>query len=201
MRGASGTGPDRLLARDAAVNHGLHGWNSHCVTILNDGRSVVRPASAGIHHAWGQAMKRITMLIALVLLFVANAGLAQSPRGYTEGVVANVTAVRIHDGQFDNYMAYLGKTYKPLMEAQKEAGIIVDYFVYNAMPRSPQDPNMYLVVLYPNSASLDGLMDKTEPLMQKTIGQTRAQAQKASAERASMREILGTEQIRELKLD
>ena len=145
-------------------------------------------------------MKRITMLVALVLMFLANGAFA-SPRGYTEGVVAMVTSVRVHDGQFDNYMAYLGKTYKPLMEAQKEAGIITDYFIYSATPRAPQEPNMYLVVLYPNSASFDGLMDKTEPLAEKVIGQTRAQGQKASAERASMREILGTERIRQLVLD
>lgn len=146
-------------------------------------------------------MKRITTLLALLLVVVANGAFAQIKRGYTEGVVAQVTSIRVHEGQFDNYMAYLAQSYKPVMEAQKQAGIITDYFIYSALPRSLQDPNMYLVVLYPNSASFDGLMDKVEPLAEKATGQTRAQALKASAERAPMREILGTERIRELKLD
>ena len=104
------------------------------------------------------------------------------------------------DGQWDAYMAYLKDSYKPLLEEQKKAGVIVDYAVYGTTPRSPGDPNLYLSVVYANMASLDGLEDKTEPLVAKVLGQTRAQGEKAYAERSSMREILGTELIRQLNL-
>jgi hypothetical protein len=47
---------------------------------------------------------------------------------------------------------------------------------------------------------MDGLDDKTEPLANKVLGQTRAQGEKAYADRSTLREILGSELIRELKL-
>jgi len=129
----------------------------------------------------------------------ANVAAVQE-RDYTEGAVSVVTSVKIKDGQFDNYMAYLRKTYKPIMEEQKKAGIILDWAIYNASPRTPNDADLYLVVVYPNMASFDGLDDRAEPIVQKVAGLDRQQANKASADRTSMREITGSEIVRELKL-
>lgn len=143
-------------------------------------------------------MKRFWVALAGWLLCVA--GVVAQERPYTEGPVVEVTSVRIKDGQFDNYMQYLQGRYKPLLEAQKKAGIVLDYGVYAASPRTPADPNLYLVVVYPNMAMLDGLEDKMEPLERQVTGQTRAQSAKAYADRGSMREILGSELLRELRL-
>lgn len=145
-------------------------------------------------------MKRIVMLLLVLLALVATGVSAQEERKYTEGAVMSVTSVRVKDGQFEAYMSYLAASYKPLLEEQKKAGIILDYGVYTTNPRTPKDPNLYLSVVYPNMAALDGLDDKTEPLAQKVLGQNRAQGDKAYADRATMREILGSELIRELKL-
>lgn len=144
-------------------------------------------------------MKRAIALFAVLLSLVPMLLQAQE-RAYTEGSVLEITAVRVKDGQWDAYMTYLKDSYKPLLEEQKKAGVIADYAVYATTPRSPNDPNLYLSVVYPNMASLDGLDDKTEPLVAKVLGQTRAQGEKAYAERSSMREILGTELIRQLNL-
>jgi len=145
-------------------------------------------------------MRYFATLLAALLMFAATGVNAQSERTYTEGSVMQVTSVRVHDGQWDNYLAYLKADYKPVMEEQKKAGIILNYWVHSAQARTSSDPNLYLVTEYPNMASFDGLMDKTEPLAQKVTGQDRAAGQKASAGRATMREILGSERIRELKL-
>ena len=144
-------------------------------------------------------MKRAITLLAALLSLVPILLQAQE-RGYTEGSVLEITSVRVKDGQWDAYMAYLKDSYKPLLEEQKKAGLILDYGVYSTAPRAPGDPNLYLSVVYPNMASFDGLDDKTEPLVAKVLGQTRAQGEKAYAERSTMREILGSELIRELKL-
>jgi hypothetical protein len=145
-------------------------------------------------------MKRMIVLFAALLVFVSATLGAQEPRSYTEGAVSVVTSVKVMDGQFDNYLDYLAKTYKPIMEEQKKAGIIVDYAVYSASARGPDDADLYLVVIYPNMASFDGLDDRTEPLMKKVAGWNRAQANAASADRTKMRTILGSEMVRELKL-
>ena len=145
-------------------------------------------------------MKRLIVLLAALLTFVAVNVCAQEARSYTEGPVSVVTGVKVMDGQMENYMNYLAKSYKPLLDEQVKAGIILRYAVYDASPRNPEDPDLYLVVVYPNMASFDGLADKTEPLQHKVTGMNRAQSAAASADRGKMRKILGSEMLRELKL-
>ncbi|MEO6263413.1 MAG: hypothetical protein ABIO58_00295 [Luteimonas sp.] len=137
----------------------------------------------------------------LAVLLLAWAGLASAQqRSYSEGPVLVVTSVKVMDGQFENYMHYLDTTYKALMESSKEAGMILDYSVFSASPRGPDDADLYLVVTYPNMAMLDGLDDKMEPVMAKVTKMNLAQRDEASGKRTVMRTILGSEMIRELKL-
>jgi hypothetical protein len=84
-------------------------------------------------------------------------------------------------------------------EAQKAAGLIVDYFVYSASPRSPQDADIYLVTVYKNMAALDGLDAKSDPIMEKLQGSL-AEQNKAYVERGKIRTVLGSELIREAVL-
>jgi hypothetical protein len=125
--------------------------------------------------------------------------LADDSKSYTEGTVSEVTSIRTKPGMFDAYMKWLDTTGKQLREDEKKAGLIIDYSVYSVTPRSPHDPDIYLVITYKNMAALDGLSDRVEPL-QKKIWATRDAAAKAAVDRESMREVLGTEQIRRLDL-
>jgi L-rhamnose mutarotase len=124
---------------------------------------------------------------------------AAADRPYTEGPVSTVNSIRTEPGMFETYMKWLSTTYKPMMEENKKAGIILDYHVYQAQPRSPEDPNLYLVVTYKDMAALDGLADKTDATLQKFIGSQEVRDQKA-VERSKMRTQIGTEMIRELVL-
>jgi hypothetical protein len=135
-----------------------------------------------------------------LLALIALAGVATAAdRPYTEGSVLTVSAIRTEPGMFDSYMEYLASTYKPLMEAQKAAGVILDYNVYTSVPRSPNDPDIYLITVYKDMAALDGLRDKMEPVQQKLLGD-QAQRNAAMIARGKMRTQLGSEMIRELKL-
>lgn len=135
------------------------------------------------------------MLLALPFASIA----ADDGYSYTEGSVLNVTSVRTKPGMFDSYMEFLSKTYKPMMEEQKKAGVILSYAVYAGSPKSPSEPDLYLVVEYKNMAALDDLNAKTDPISKKYFASLAA-ANKAAADRESVRQILGQEQMRELKL-
>ncbi|HWY94844.1 MAG TPA: hypothetical protein VNX69_06625 [Steroidobacteraceae bacterium] len=128
-----------------------------------------------------------------------SSALADDSKAYTEGTVVEVTSIRTKPGMFDAYMKWLDTTGKQLREDEKKAGLILDYAVYQALPRSPHDPDIYLVITYKNMAALDGLSDRVEPLQRK-IWATREAGAKAAADRESMREILGTELMRKLEL-
>lgn len=118
---------------------------------------------------------------------------------YTEGPVVEVTSVLTKPGKFYDYMAYLAGPYRQQQEELKKAGVIVSYSMYATVPRHPGDPDLYLTVTYKDMAALDNLDGKTEASMKKIYG-TRQQASQGAADRESLRTILGSELIRELRL-
>jgi hypothetical protein len=138
--------------------------------------------------------------LAVVLTLAIGTGAAiAADRPYTEGPVVQVSAVRTEPGMFDAYLKYLAGPYKQLMEEQKKAGIILGYNVYAATPRSPKDPDLYLVTVFKNMAALDGLDAKTDPMVEKIFGGTEQQST-ATVERGKLRTLIGDEYIRELVL-
>jgi hypothetical protein len=145
-------------------------------------------------------LRHIAMLAAAALsMGVISPVLADDSKSYTEGPVSEITSIRTKPGMFDAYMKWLDTVGKQLRDEEKKAGIIVDYAVYEVEPRSPQDPNLYLVITYKNMAALDGLDDRVEPFTKKLWGSRDATA-KAGVDRESMREVLGTQLIRRLDL-
>ena len=83
----------------------------------------------------------------------------------------NVSSIRTEPGKFEDYLAWLAGPYKQLMEAQKAAGLIVDYAVYATTPRSPNDPDLYLVTVYKNMAALDDFARQERPDRGEAAGQ------------------------------
>jgi hypothetical protein len=140
-----------------------------------------------------------TILIAALVTGFSAAAIADEARPYAEGNVVNVSYVKIKPGMFDAYMSYLAATYKPLLEEQKKAGIVVDYAIYQAEARNAEDPDLILTTVYKNWAALDGLTDKVEPLQAKAFG-SRDKSNAAAIDRESMRTLLGSETIQQLVL-
>jgi L-rhamnose mutarotase len=113
--------------------------------------------------------------LAGLFALVAMTGAVQAAdRPYTEGTVSVVSSIRTEPGQNETYMKYLATTYKQLMDEQKKAGIIVDWSVYTARPRTADGPNLYLVTTYKNLAAMDGLQDRMEAIQEKLIGNQEA---------------------------
>jgi L-rhamnose mutarotase len=119
-------------------------------------------------------------------------------RAYTEGPVTDVAYIRIEYGRFEEYIDWLNSTWKPTMEAMKKAGLIADYKVFTATPKSPDQPNIFRMITFKNMAALDKGIE-LEAVAKKVIGSTEAQ-NKARVGRNDYRKILGTELIRELIL-
>jgi hypothetical protein len=126
---------------------------------------------------------------------IGTAGAAD--RAYTEGPVVIVTSLRTQPGKFDEYLKYLAGPYKQVLEEQKKTGIILDYGVYSARPRSPDDPDIYLTVTYKNMAALDDLTSRTDPISERLLGSLDQQSA-ATVERGKLRTAVGSEVLREL---
>lgn len=144
-------------------------------------------------------MKRIAMLlVSLLMCVVAGVVFAQETKPYKEGHVLQVSFIKIKPGQFNNYMKYLDGPYKANMEAMKKAGLITGYAVYRSQAHTPQDADLILTVAFPNMAALDRT-DEADAISTKVLGPM-DNRDKASMDRESMRELLGSELTRELIL-
>ena len=84
------------------------------------------------------------------------------------------------------------------MEAKKKAGLIIDYKVFAARPKSADEPNILLMITYKNMAGLDRGAEE-EAVAEKVIGSADTQ-NKARVARSEYRKVLGSELIRELIL-
>jgi hypothetical protein len=144
-----------------------------------------------------RALGALAGLLAFSMMTSAANG---ADRPYSEGPVSIVTSVKTEPGMGDAYMAWLQSNWKKSLEAQKAAGIVLGYAVYGTQARTPDEPDLYLVVTYKNMATFDGLDDRVDPIMEKTFNSTQQQMTQASIERGKMRTILGSEMIRELVL-
>lgn len=143
--------------------------------------------------------KPILLLLAALLTIATTLTRAEDEHAYTEGPVMVVSFVRTEPGMFDEYMRYLSKTYKHLMEESKKQGIVTDYAIYQARPRDPQDADLILTVTYKNMAALDNLQARSDPLIKQVFGSL-PKASAASAERAKLRKDIGSQLVRQLIL-
>lgn len=143
-------------------------------------------------------MKKILRFpTALLLAIAAATAFAQDTLPYKDGPVIIVTSVRTQPGKFNEYFRYLSGPYSQIMERAKKQGILNDYRFYGAQPKSPDDPDLYIVETYPNMAVFDGLSDKMTVISNQVFGSLK-EADQADANREEIRKILGNEMIREL---
>jgi hypothetical protein len=142
--------------------------------------------------------------IIILSLFLAASSVpldarAQDTEGaYTEGPVVQVTYIRVEYGKLAQYVDWLNSTWKPTLEAMKKAGLVMDYKVFRASPKSPDQPNLINMITFKNMAALDKRTE-LEAVANHVIGSTEVQ-NKARVARTDYRKVLGSELIRELIL-
>lgn len=144
-------------------------------------------------------IKTIILSMCLAASSLSLTARAQDERAYTDGPVTEVDYIHVEYGHFEEYIDWLNSTWKPTMEAMKKAGLIIDYKVLQATPKSPDQPNIYLWITFKNAAAALDKGVELEAVAKKVICSTECQ-NKARVARSEYRKVLGTEYIRELIL-
>src|SRR3954462_15180121 len=106
------------------------------------------------------SMKLRFVALAVLASLTISLPAAADDHAYSEGPVVNVSRIRTVDGKFDDYMNWLSPTWKAEKEAAKKAAYILSYEVTTLEPRSPDDPDLLLMITYKNWAALDGALEK-----------------------------------------
>src|SRR6476619_177714 len=73
-----------------------------------------------------------TIILSIEIYALSLNARAQDVRQYTEGPVTLVQEIGVEYGHFEEYIDWLNSTWKPTMEANKKAGIIIDYKVFSS---------------------------------------------------------------------
>jgi len=143
--------------------------------------------------------KPILLLLAAILTISTSVTRAQEDHAYTQGPVVLVSFVRTEPGMFEEYMRYLDTTYKRLFDEYKKQGLIIDYSVFQALPRGPEDADLILTVTYKNMAAFDDLQSRTDPLVKQVFGSL-PKAASSAADREKVRKNVGNQLVRQLIL-
>ncbi|MBV9874179.1 MAG: hypothetical protein JO025_05585 [Verrucomicrobia bacterium] len=145
-------------------------------------------------------IKTIILSMCLAASLLSLDARAQDTEGaYTDGPVTQVSYIKVEYGRFAEYVDWLNSTWKPTLEATKKAGLIIDYKVFRATPKSPDQPNVIIMITFKNMAALDKRTE-LEAVAKEVIGSAEVQ-NKARVGRNEYRKLLGGELIREVILE
>ncbi|MEY2546394.1 MAG: hypothetical protein QOG48_1511 [Verrucomicrobiota bacterium] len=153
-------------------------------------------------------MKTKLILSIAFLWAIGATAFAQSPSAspakstaapYNEGHVWTLTMVKTKTGLDDDYFRQITNTVKPIYAEEKKQNIILDYKILMGDPHGRDEANIIIMVEYANMAAFDGLREKTDPLLEKVMG-NQDQQRDMAVKRLDIREILGTRTMREITL-
>lgn len=122
-------------------------------------------------------MKQALRLAVVVMCFTFVAGsVANAQVAYKEGNVQRVVLLHVNAGRSDAFWADIKKNVIPVWEAQKAAGLILDYQIFlNQTTSNPDDWSLGYSLVYKNMAALDGLPDKAYEIRMKHYGDAAAE--------------------------
>jgi hypothetical protein len=144
-------------------------------------------------------IKTIVLSMCLAVSALSLNARAQDVRQYTDGPVTELDYIQVEYGHFEEYIDWLNSTWKPTMEGMKKAGLIIDYKAVRATPKTPDQPNIFLMITFKDGAAALDKGVELEEVAKKVIGSTEVQ-NKARVGRNEYRKVLGIEYVRELLL-
>jgi hypothetical protein len=137
---------------------------------------------------------------ALLLVVVAFTVTAHAQVPYNQGTVTRVVLLSIVPGHSDALYADLKKNAVSLWEAEKNAGLIVNYSLFlNETSSGPNDWDIGYTITYKNMAALDGLPDKVYELRMKHYG-TKEDEQKVIEKRVENAKVVSSTLLRDITL-
>lgn len=141
---------------------------------------------------------RKVMLAALgaAVMIVSGPAMAQDS-SVRPGPFWQAARIYVEDGQIENYMDYLTKTWMSQQEYAKSQGWLLEYNILSSVNPRDGEPNIILLTRFndfPSAAELE----RRNALMNQYMKLTNRSAAAASGERMKMRKLMGSALYREM---
>src|SRR5436190_1011675 len=118
-------------------------------------------------------------------------------RVYDNGPVWVISYVETKTGMFDDYMAYLSTKWRETNEADKRAGVVLDYKVLQVDQPRDGEADVILMIQYKNMAAFDRPLAESEATSAKAFGSV-VKSNQAFADRNKIRTTRGGLSAREM---
>lgn len=139
------------------------------------------------------------LALGATLLAMAGAAAAQElPRAWKPGTVWEVSTIQVTPGREDDYMRVLNGAWKAQRLANQKSGHEKSYKILWAEDRRDGQPNLVLMIEYPNHAAFDRPPEEDDKV-NKAIEAAGIKTVPA-AERDAMRKQVGTRNYAEILL-
>jgi len=147
-------------------------------------------------------MKQFVRAAALAAMLVTGAGVTgaqaqTAERNYDNGTVWTIAEIETKPGMFDEYMSYVGGTWRAIQEADKAAGYVVDYHVLAVDSPRDGEADVILITEYKNMAAFDRPLAENDAMMAKAFGSL-PKSNQAAVARENVRVLRGSRNAREL---
>ena len=133
---------------------------------------------------------------ALAMLFGAGPALAQQS-SMKPGAMWTAGRIMVQDGQMQNYMDYLTKTWMANQEYSKKQGWLLEYHVLQSLNPRDGEPDIVLITRFKDMPSA-AETDRRNEILNKRLNQDAHGAAAASGARNAMRKQLGSVLYREM---
>ena len=134
---------------------------------------------------------------ALASALTATPALAQES-SYKLGPLWTAGRIDVLDGQYENYMDWLTKTWVDNQAFAKSQGWILDYYILDNINPRDGEPDIILLTRFADYPSVKESERRNE-ILNKRMNQDDHSADAASGQRTAMRKVLGSVLYRELQ--
>lgn len=117
---------------------------------------------------------------------------------YKLGPLWTAARIDVLDGQNENYMDWLTKTWVDNQAFAKSQGWILDYYILDNINSRDGEPDIILLTRFADYPSV-AESDRRSAIMNKRMSQDDHTADAASGQRGAMRKLMGTVLYRELQ--
>lgn len=143
------------------------------------------------------------IITALLLSLVSTTAVAQL-EPYTDYEISdaiwNITMVKVDPNMGDDYLEGIRDTWVASNKIAKELGQIEDFMIYRSQLTESGDANLFLVVKYANSDSLDPNKAEYDKFMEAWGEENEAKTREITKNYPAMRTITGEYMLRKIEL-
>ncbi len=139
---------------------------------------------------------RYLMFAAAMLAALSSAPASAQQSAMKDGAMWTAGRIAVAEGQMENYMDYLAKTWTANQDYAKSQGWLLDYHVLQSVNPRDGEPNIILISRFADMPSA-AEAERRSAILNKRMSQDDHSAAAASGQRNAMRTLMGSVLYRE----